>query len=162
MPRIIPTISPETYARERAICDRAHDIMVTLWPEHAKGGAIPEIVTSHSAWKACDNEMRGRVEQYELLHNPPDRISAYIHQTREQFTATNYAACRLFDVVVWTGRPIGTARITSSWPVNSFTGSRMYQFSARIAGRDYTGRGFGDGMFINLRETADSKRRRAA
>lgn len=40
--------------------------------------------------------------------------------------------------------------------------SRMYQVSARINGRDFTGRGKGPGMFVGLRETAASKCKRSA
>jgi hypothetical protein len=51
----------------------------------------------------------------------------------------------------WHGKAIGTCFLSSSWPVRSYIGSRMYQVYARIGGVDYTGRGFGEGMAVNLR-----------
>lgn len=39
---------------------------------------------------------------------------------------------------------------------------RLAPHVARIAGREYTGRGFGEGMCVSLRETAASKRKRGA
>ena len=62
----------------------------------------------------------------------------------------------------WYGNQIGFCFSRKSWPVRSYIGSRMYQFYATIGGREYTGRSFGEGMSIVLRETADSKRKAAA
>lgn len=54
----------------------------------------------------------------------------------------------------WHGNQIGTCYLSSSWPIRSYIGSRMYQIYARIDGVDYTGRGFGEGMSVNLRRCA--------
>ncbi|UUV43265.1 hypothetical protein RCCWILLIS_93 [Rhodobacter phage RcCWillis] len=54
----------------------------------------------------------------------------------------------------WHGNRIGTCYLSNSWPVNSYIGSRMYQIYAWVDGKEYTGRGFGRGMSVNLRETA--------
>ena len=51
----------------------------------------------------------------------------------------------------WHGRTIGTWRAVSSWRVNSFIGSRMYQIEAVVNGATYTGRGFGEGMIYRGR-----------
>ena len=66
-----------------------------------------------------------------------------------------------WELVDWQGKRIGWVRQGSSWRVRSHLGSRMYQFYATIGGREYTGRGFGEGMSVRLRETAESKRRSA-
>lgn len=42
-------------------------------------------------------------------------------------------------------------RVVSSWSIHSWIGSRMYAYSASYKGRSYHGRGFGDGMSLNLR-----------
>jgi len=55
----------------------------------------------------------------------------------------------------WHGATIGTWRATSSWRVNSWIGSKMYQIRATLPdGRTYTGRGFGESMIYRGRRTA--------
>lgn len=54
----------------------------------------------------------------------------------------------------WHGNQIGTCYISKSWPIHSYIGSRMCQIYARINGVDYTGRGFGEGMSVNLKRCA--------
>lgn len=150
-----PILTPEQYAIERAICDKAEAYYATA--TRLKRGKACNYLTAqectHPDYAACDNDMRGRVEQYEILTEMPHTIVAYLGK-QDIFG--------IWPVTVWTGVDIGRARETSSWRVNSYVGSRMYQFEARIAGRTYTGRGFGDGMCIVLRETAKSKRERNA
>lgn len=57
----------------------------------------------------------------------------------------------------WTGSPLGTCCIKSSWRVNSYIGPHMCQIYARINGADYTGRGFGEGMAVRLRRCAKQR-----
>ena len=148
----IETIDRETYERERAICDKAQAYAEKIMCEGGdkrKRNYLTAEEARHPEYAACDNDMRGRVEQYEILHNPPETFVAYID-------SDNAAS-------VWTGRKVSTSGVcVSSWRVNSHYGSRMYQYRFRIAGREYTGRGFGKGMAIVLRETAKSKRVRNA
>lgn len=147
------------YQSLRAICDKAD----AYWKANATGNSMSAELAAHPDYAACTNEMRGRVEQFEILRDMPEIIGAYMSQTREQREGTNYVACRLWNVTTWTGNILGTAQISSSWSTpKSFVGSRMYQFKARIGGREYTGRGYGEGMSIVFRETAASKRKRAA
>jgi hypothetical protein len=93
---------------------------------------------------AVDNAMRGRVEQYELLNNPPESFAAYIGSDGR-------------SVTVWTGLKLGTATATGSWRSGYGT---LTQYVCRIAGREYRGRSQGAGMMIALTETAESKRNR--
>lgn len=51
----------------------------------------------------------------------------------------------------WQGNQIGTCYLSSSWRIHSYLGSHMHQIYARIDGRDYTGRGLGEGMAVVLR-----------
>ena len=60
----------------------------------------------------------------------------------------------------WHGKQIGTCFLSSSWPINSYIGLRMYQIYAKVNGVDYTGRGFGKGMSVNLRPCAKPKSKR--
>ena len=149
-------LSPEQYAIERAICDKAQ----AFWNVNAtfsKNGwsSLSAELAQHPDYAACDNAMRGRVEQYEILRDLPEQLTAYVssEQTREQRDATNYIACRRY-VTTWTGDILGECYLGSGWPVRSFIGPRMYQATAWIGGREYTGRTFGPGMCINLRLTA--------
>lgn len=51
----------------------------------------------------------------------------------------------------WHGNPIGQCALTSSWRIHSHLGSHMYQIYATVDGREYTGRGLGEGMSVRLR-----------
>lgn len=55
----------------------------------------------------------------------------------------------------WNGIDIDglTLTVTSSWKVNSWTGSRMYAYRAVYRDHRYHGRGFGDGMSLVLRRS---------
>lgn len=51
----------------------------------------------------------------------------------------------------WHGNQLGTCFLSSSWRVRSYFGSHMFQIYAQVDGKDYTGRGFGEGMAVILR-----------
>lgn len=151
--KFIPADYTESdYRRERAICDKAREYMERNSELTPSGGyCLSADKTKHPDYAACNNEMRGRVEQWEILHNPPEKLSAYVERGGK--------------LIVWTGAQIGTCSTTTKWRVQSYVGGEMHQISARIAGvdgsvREYTGRGFGVGMLVNLRETAKSRRAR--
>lgn len=145
-----PELTPELYAAECAIRARAD-----AWFEaHARTEpdgwrSLSAEDAAHPDYAACNNDMRGRLEQFEILTNPPENIAAYLAKTQDG----------TLRVCTWTGHALGTARAVSTWRVQSAYGSTMSQYVARIAGREYTGRGFGEGMFIRLRETAASRRK---
>ncbi len=58
------------------------------------------------------------------------------------------------------GKRIGYCALSTSWRVNSYIGTHMYQIYATVDGVDYTGRGFGEGMCVNLRPCASQPNRR--
>lgn len=154
-------IDAATCAIERAICDKAQAYAAQFVQRNGWTVLTAE-QAAHPDYAACDNAMRGRVEQYELLTATPERFVAYIaaEQTREQVDATNYVACRRWHITTWAGDVLGTVVLGSGWRVNSCFGPRMYQATAWVNGREFTGRTFGAGMCISLRETAASKRKR--
>lgn len=146
-----PELTPERYAVECAIRDRADawfEARAVTAPDGWRG-LSPKDAT-HPDYAACNNDMRGRLEQFEVLANPPRDLVAYLAKTQDG----------TLHVCTWTGHALGTARAVSSWRVQSCYGSTMSQYLVRIAGREYTGRGFGEGMCIRLRETAASARTR--
>ena len=138
-----PILTKEQYAIERAICDKAEAYARATMA--AKGKRCCSLTAEEAAYPdyaACNNDMRGRVEQYEILTEMPHTIVAYINGSDDRNT---------YSVTVWTGLAIGTAKETSRWRVNSVYGSHMRQYHARIGRNVYAGRGFGVGMSIVLR-----------
>lgn len=157
---IKPQISESEFKEFRAKIDAAESVFKKLAPKvFADGGTIPESVTSTREWQSVNNEIRGKVEQFEVLTNPPERIVAYIGARKNNGMGVAREVGASYPVTVWTGLQIGNATRGATWRVNSFMGNHMSQFYARISGREYTGRGFGEGMAIVLRETAESKRK---
>lgn len=73
-----------------------------------------------------------------------NRLTAYVGEK-----LTTGTAHTLTD---WHGKPIGTCYFNKGWKVRSCIGDRMYQIYATVDGVHYTGRGFGKGMCVNLRE----------
>ncbi len=143
-------IQTAEYKRLRAICDTAD----SYWKEHATHGRSGSSMSAELAaapeYSACSNEIRGMVEQFEILQNPPERLAAYIGADEHGRPL----------VTVWTGLPLGCAHVTSKWRVDSYMSRERFAYSAMIGGREYHGRGFGKGMFVSLKETAASKRKR--
>lgn len=149
-------IDTATYATERAICDKAQAYADKIMGVRIQNGVakrqrnfLTAEEAAHPDYAACDNAMRGRVEQYELLTNTPERFGAYVSSDGKHVTT-------------WTGDILGTCYLGAGWRSNSWIGPRQYQATAWINGREFTGRTFGAGTFIGLRETAASARKRAA
>lgn len=157
----IATITAEEYATLRAICDKA-DACAKFLMAGRKGNFITAEEAKHPDYAACNNEMRGKVEQYDLLHATPETIYAYVGTPNRNGMGLDRTYGQTYPVQVWTGLPIGYATKGKSWRIHgSAWGTHMSMFYARINGREYQGRGFGEGICITLRETAASKRSRA-
>lgn len=52
----------------------------------------------------------------------------------------------------WHGNQIGFCYLGKRWPVRSYIGTHMHQVYATVDGKRYTGRSWGEGMSVNLRE----------
>lgn len=60
-------------------------------------------------------------------------------------------------ITTWDGQIIGYYVVRSSWPVNSFIGTRMMSvFIALTTGGTFIGRTFGEGMIVNAKRTKRS------
>lgn len=133
-------LSPEQYAIERAVCDKAEVYARATMATRGKGcDYLTADECRHPDYAPCNNEMRGRVEQFELNRDKPDRFTCYISSDEKSAT-------------VWTGDVIG--RVTHKGrAIRPFGGyEKVYQFSVTtIWGDRYTGRGQGGGMCVNLR-----------
>lgn len=90
-----------------------------------------------------------------------EKIVAYIGKAKGNGMGCEGTLGQSYTVTDWNGNLLGDATKGATWRVNSFIGTHMSQFYARIDGKEYTGRGFGEGMGIVLRETAESRRKRA-
>lgn len=155
----ITTISKEQYDIERKLVNRANALVKDMAPLiHENGGAIPDAVANHPYYKMVDNDMRGRVEQFELHNMTPIEFVAYLGEPEKNGMGVDRVIAQTYPVTVWTGLPIGNATKGSTWGVRSAFGTHMSQYYARVNGREFTGRGFGVGMAIVFRETAESKR----
>ena len=157
-------ITPEQYAQERALVDAASAYAESVMREGGSKRARNYLTAEESAapvYAAVNNDMRGRVEQFEILNNPPEVIFAYIGACNNNGIGIDRTRGASYPVTVWTGRAIGYATRGATWRTpRSYISSTQSQFYARIAGREYTGRGAGEGICIKLRETAASKRAR--
>ena len=108
------------------------------------------------------NDERSALEVYRLTTEPPETFVAYIGKTiGDGMGVDRHGPTSRRALTTWTGEQLGYCALRNSWRVGSAYGSRMYQVHATAFGREYTGRGFGEGMSIVLRETASSKRKRA-
>lgn len=143
-------LTESEYVRERAIVDTAAAYWNRVAPNRTY---LTAEEAAHPDYAACGNAMRGRVEQYEILTDPPERFTAYVSSDGLKLTT-------------WTGGYLGRATLGHGWTWPPGYGARLHQIYAYVVGadgvrREYTGRGQGAGMYVNLRETAESRRKRA-
>ena len=89
-----------------------------------------------------------------------DNFVAFIGKPDNNGLGCDRVVGQTYAVTDWHGHRFCSATKGSTWPVNSRIGSHMSQWYTRHNGREYTGRGFGEGMSIVFRETAASKRQR--
>jgi hypothetical protein len=149
---ILPEIKSEAeHKRQRAIVDAASAYAESIMCEGGDKRRRNYLTKEEAAapvYAACDNDMRGRVEQFELLTDPPESFVAYLGSNESRPIIT-----------VWTGLPLGNA--TNIGRVSGrHQHPRVFAYRAWMAGREYHGRSQGEGMCIFLRETAESKRKR--
>ena len=130
-------ITETQYAEFCAICDKAQE----YWKANAtysKSGwsSMSAELSAHPDYSACTNGMRGKVEQFEILRDLPDQLTAYVGSNS-------------LSVTTWTGDKLGGLWQKSVW--RNCYGTRMYSYRASIGGKEYTGRSQGAHCIINLR-----------
>lgn len=151
-------ISQEQYQYEKAIYNKAEE----FWKTHAtfKGSGWSSLSTAfqaHPDYTACTNEIRGRIEQYEVLTTLPDKLVAYIGMASCNGMGVDRLIGQTYPVTTWAGDTLGFATRGTPWRVRSYSGSHMAMFYARIGKKEYLGRGFGESMSINLRAASIRK-----
>lgn len=154
----LATYSARDHARESALLAK-YENWAKQFVQPNGWTVIPADARPPKALQCVDNAMRSRVERYRIFMQEPEFLVAYIGEGMRNGMGLDRVLGQTFPVTVWTGEPIGFATCGSRWRVNSYMGTHMCQFYARINGREYTGRGFGAGMCIALRETAESRRK---
>jgi hypothetical protein len=129
-------MTPEQYALERTLVDRA----TARWRQIAgKRNWLSAEEAKHPELTACDNAMRGRVEQYEVLRDIPARVLAYL--SGDGRTVTTWAGDWL-GVVIRVG--------SREWRPSLHSDKRRY-YRVRIGAQHYIGHGAGPGTCISLR-----------
>jgi hypothetical protein len=131
-------ITQTQYEVERAICDKAQ----AYWKANAtftKDGwsSMGKELCARPDYAVCDNAMRGRVEQFELHRDRPDRFTAYISSDG------NFAT-------VWTGDKIGQVIFESKTERKSQDGAVYAYVIKSNWGKTYRGYGM-RGLCINLK-----------
>lgn len=133
-------IDAATYATERAICDKAHAYARVTMAAKGKGcNWLSAEEAAHPDYAACNNEMRGRVEQYEIIRDMPERFAAYVSSDGKHIT-------------VWTGDVLGTCEMGAPFRAG-WGNTKQYSIRATINGVRYVGRGQGEGMCVMLRKS---------
>ena len=97
------TYTESEYLRERAICDKANAYWQANATHGRSGSSMSAELAAHPDYAACDNAMRGRVEQFEILRDMPEKFTAYLANTGHDSAGDN------LPVTVWTGDALGTA-----------------------------------------------------
>ena len=134
------------YDRERAICSAAETYARETM---AKRGKRCYWISAEEAaapvYAACDNAMRGRVEQFELLRDLPDRFCAYLASG-----AGDGIGARI-PVQVWTGEALGIATVRTIAKRGNQYGEKQRYGRAIIGGKLYQWQGQGAGMYALFR-----------
>lgn len=129
--RIAPIGAPQ-YAAERVICDKAHAYAESVMREgkdKRQRNYLTAEESAHPDYAACNNEMRGRVEQYEILRDKPQTVVCY---------AKIFEGDRI-AVTVWTGLPLGYGRAERAFRAG-VAGTWWRSVSIMIGGTRYYGR----------------------
>ena len=102
----------------------------------------------------CVIEHEGRKFEFGGAIVTPERIVAYVGPIigGRGFEGRLGSEPPYRELRDWHGAKLGTIRLTKSWRVRSYVGSRMYQAYATVDGVLYTGRTFGEGMSFTGRK----------
>lgn len=135
------------YQRERAICEKAQAYARETM---AKRGKRCNYLTAdeckHPDYSACNNDMRGRVEQFEILRDMPERFCAYLESGKGDGLGARLA------VQVWSGQQLGVATVHTIAKRPTQWGERQRYGRALISGVQYAWQGQGAGMFATFRK----------
>lgn len=134
-------LTNEQYRIEREICDKAESYARTCM---AMRGPKCNYITAEEAadpiYAACNNEMRGRVELFELHRDKPEHFSAY---------STVEDGC--YSVTTWMGDSLGRVVFVGLWHRNNL-GAKWRVLHVRADwGGVYSGREYKSRQLVNFR-----------
>lgn len=120
--------------RRRAEGERQHFARIT---GGKRNYLTAEEVATRTAAETVTNEEKGRLEQYEIWRDPPERLFCYIRPDTEGKTGHGSAG---IVATVWTGLPLGYGSQGPEWRDNF--GGRRRSVRVTIAGHVYSGTAF--------------------
>jgi hypothetical protein len=142
-------LTHEQYTIEKAICDKAAEYArATMAKRGKRCCSITAEEAAHPDYAACSNEMRGRVELYELVRDKPDHLFAYVTADERGCWSLTTWMGDVLSVDLEAGRPYRNPR--SSHTSETLTPIRV----KTIWGDTYAGRALGAGLYIKLRKVA--------
>lgn len=139
---------PAQYRKERALVDAEWQWTKAAMAENGPRANYVSAEQSKRKPKRLqqvDNEMRGRVEQFELLRDLPDRFTAYLESDKPDGEGSRLA------VTCWPGNPLGFAVVHTVARRRSWVSDAQRYGRAWINGRQYAWQGPGAGMYAHFR-----------
>lgn len=137
------------YLRDRAICDKANAYWQANASHSRSGSSMSAELAANPDYAACTNAIRGRVEQFEILRDLPEKFTAYLASTGADMPGNN------LPVTVWSGDVLGTAWVYTIGKRRNMCGDRQRYGRARIGGKIYAWQGPGAGMYAHFRAIKD-------
>lgn len=136
----------EQYEIERAICDAAHDYARATMATRGRGcNYLTAEESKAPVYAACDNAMRGRVEQFEIMRDMPETFCAYLENGKPDSIGAR------LSVTVWTGDSLGVATVRTVAKRGNQWGERQRYGRAVINGAAYKWQGPGAGMYATFK-----------
>lgn len=145
---IVPGYPLAQYRRERKLIDAEKQWRTAAMLEN---GPRANFTTAEQEkrkprrLRAVDNDMRGRVEQHEILRDLPDKFCAYLQNGLPDGRGSS------LPVTVWTGQEIGRATVYTVGARRGRFGDCQRYGRARIGGKLYAWQGPGAGMYAIFR-----------
>lgn len=144
--------TPAQYRKERALVTAEWE-----WTRAAMAANGPRAnyVTAEQSkakpkrLRCVDNDMRGRVEQFEILRDLPESFCAYLDCGPDGIGARLAVTC-------WPGNPLGYAVVHTVAKRGNQWGERQRYGRAVIGGKVYRWQGQGAGMFARFRAVKGS------
>lgn len=141
------TYTEKDYKRERKLVTADMEWSRNAMREnglHANYITAEQLARKPKRLQVVDNDMRGRVDQFEILRNLPDHFTAYMGCGPDHVGA-------MVDIGVWAGNPLGRGQIRTIGPRKGWSGDRQHYGRVTIGGKLYSFQGPGAGMYCHLR-----------
>lgn len=146
------------YQAERAAVDQAQAYAESIMSEGGPSRVRNYLTKEEAAapvYAAVNNDMRSRVEMWELRRDKPESIFAYWRGFNQERGHKLRPGHRI-EVTNWMGVRLGYATVSSTWRSNF--GDERAAFRLDFDGTQYSGTLYGDsGTYCRLRKLKGSK-----